>query len=203
MSLGGKQYAFVLTFFLGYSLNSKAYHVFTKRTLVFEESTHVVFDDNLILRKDTCDDDDDVAILNANDGERQSSKVDEVLSKEEPQDPPLEALPDMSLKEMEVTYLRESELVPQGYTEEDETDFDETCAPVARTEAIRILLAFGYFHEFKNFQMDVFYVEQPPGVFLIKCDNTIFYSNARCNLNEAKTKTIAIESYLMGKIFSS
>ena len=35
--------------FLGYSLTSKAYRVFNKRTLVVEESIHVSFDDNMPL----------------------------------------------------------------------------------------------------------------------------------------------------------
>ncbi|KAK8559115.1 hypothetical protein V6N13_098709 [Hibiscus sabdariffa] len=52
------------------------------------EYIHVVFDDNLLPRKDSCDDDDDVGILKANDGE-QSSQVDEMPTKEETQDPPL------------------------------------------------------------------------------------------------------------------
>jgi hypothetical protein len=54
-------------------------------------------------------------------------------------------------------------------------DFGETYAPVARLEAIRILLAFSTHHNFKLHQMDVksaflngpiseeVYVEQPPG----------------------------------------
>ncbi|KAK8608159.1 hypothetical protein V6N13_023590 [Hibiscus sabdariffa] len=91
--------------FLGYSLSSKAYRVFNKRTLVVEESIHVVFDDNLLPRKDSCDD-DDVGILEANGGE-QSSKVDETPTKEETQDPPLEALNNISLEEREVSYPRE------------------------------------------------------------------------------------------------
>jgi hypothetical protein len=52
---------------------------------------------------------------------------------------------------------------------------DETCAPVARLESIRILLAYATYHGFKLYQMDVksaflngpikeeVYVEQPPG----------------------------------------
>ena len=51
----------------------------------------------------------------------------------------------------------------------------ETYAPVARLEAIRMLMAFAYFKNFKLFPMDVksaflngfineeVYVEQPPG----------------------------------------
>jgi hypothetical protein len=55
-------------------------------------------------------------------------------------------------------------------------DFEETFAPVARLEAIRMLLAFTAHHEFKLYQMDVkstflngpiqelVFVEQPPGL---------------------------------------
>jgi hypothetical protein len=54
-------------------------------------------------------------------------------------------------------------------------DFDETFAPVARLESIRILLAYATHHDFKLYQMDVnsaflnepikeeVYVEQPSG----------------------------------------
>ena len=66
-------------------------------------------------------------------------------------------------------------LVAQGYSQEEGIDFEETFAPVARLEAIRILLAFAVSHSVKLFQMDVksaflngfikeeVYVEQPPG----------------------------------------
>ena len=65
-------------------------------------------------------------------------------------------------------------LVAQGYCQEEGIDFDETFAPVARLEAIRILLAFSNHNNFKLYQMDVksvflngfikedVYVEQPP-----------------------------------------
>ena len=46
-------------------------------------------------------------------------------------------------------------LVAQGYNQEEGIDFEETFAPVARLEAIRILLAFACFHNFKLYQMDV------------------------------------------------
>ncbi|KAK8701802.1 hypothetical protein V6N13_020180 [Hibiscus sabdariffa] len=200
---------------------------------------HVVFDDNLLSRKGSCYD-DDVGILQSNGGEP-SSKVDEMPTKEEAQDPPLEALKDMSLEERGVSYPRElnyvkggeilgdpskvvttraslkntchrvafisckepknikealnddywilvmqeelnqfdrskvwtlverpndkstigtkwvfrnkldesgnivrnkARLVAQGYTQEDGIDFDETYVPIARMEAIRMLLAF-------------------------------------------------------------
>ena len=66
-------------------------------------------------------------------------------------------------------------LVVKGYAQEEGIDFDETFAPVARLESIRMFLAFACFKNFKLFQMDVksaflngfidqeVYVDQPPG----------------------------------------
>ena len=65
-------------------------------------------------------------------------------------------------------------LVAQGYTQVEGLDFGETYSPVARLEAIRILLAYACAHDIKLYQMDVksaflngcinklVYVEQPP-----------------------------------------
>jgi hypothetical protein len=64
-------------------------------------------------------------------------------------------------------------LVAQGYTQVEGLDFDETFAPVARLEAIWILLAYATSHNIKLYQMDVesaflngkinelVYIEQP------------------------------------------
>jgi hypothetical protein len=66
-------------------------------------------------------------------------------------------------------------LVAQGFSQVEGLDFEETFAPVARLEAIMILLAFTAFKGFKPYQMDVksvflngviheeVYVRQPPG----------------------------------------
>ena len=66
-------------------------------------------------------------------------------------------------------------MVAQGYTQVEGLNFGEIYAPVARLEAIRILLAYAYAHNIKLYQMDVksaflngyineeVYVEQPPG----------------------------------------
>ena len=43
----------------------------------------------------------------------------------------------------------------QGYTQVEGIDFEETFAPVARLEAIRITLAYASFKNFKLLQMDV------------------------------------------------
>ncbi|KAD4586555.1 hypothetical protein E3N88_24156 [Mikania micrantha] len=66
-------------------------------------------------------------------------------------------------------------LVVQGFCQEEGIDYDETFAPVARLEAIRLFLAYAALHKLKVFQMDVksaflygkikeeVYVCQPPG----------------------------------------
>jgi hypothetical protein len=46
-------------------------------------------------------------------------------------------------------------LVAQEYSQVEGLDFGETFAPVARLEAIRILLAFATSKGFKHYQMDV------------------------------------------------
>ena len=66
-------------------------------------------------------------------------------------------------------------LVAQGYSQMEGVDYDETFAPVARMESIRILLALACHLRFKLYQMDVkttflkgllkedIYVAQPKG----------------------------------------
>ena len=46
-------------------------------------------------------------------------------------------------------------LVAQGYNQEEGINFDETFSPIARIEAIRLLLSFACHMNFKLFQMDV------------------------------------------------
>ena len=46
-------------------------------------------------------------------------------------------------------------LVAQGYCQEEGIDYEETFAPVARLEAIRILLTFASYQNFILYQMDV------------------------------------------------
>ena len=46
-------------------------------------------------------------------------------------------------------------LVAQGFCQKEGIDYEETFAPVARLEVIRIFLAFAASKGFKVFQMDV------------------------------------------------
>ncbi|WVZ94145.1 LOW QUALITY PROTEIN: hypothetical protein U9M48_040076 [Paspalum notatum var. saurae] len=73
--------------------------------------------------------------------------------------------------EKSIVVRNKARLVAQGYIQVEGLDFGETFSPVARLEAIRILLVFACAHNIKLFQMDCFlngkiselvYVEQPP-----------------------------------------
>ncbi|GJZ23789.1 retrovirus-related pol polyprotein from transposon TNT 1-94 [Tanacetum coccineum] len=74
-----------------------------------------------------------------------------------------------------IVIKNKARLVAQGYNQQEGIDYDETFAPVARLEAIRIFLAFATYMNFIVYQMDVksaflngklkeeVYVKQPPG----------------------------------------
>ncbi|GJY64603.1 retrovirus-related pol polyprotein from transposon TNT 1-94 [Tanacetum coccineum] len=90
------------------------------------------------------------------------------------------------LDENGVVSRNKARLVAQGYNQQEGIDFDETYAPVARLESIRILLAYACAHDFKLFQMDVksaflngfineeVYVAQPPGFIDFEKPNHVF-----------------------------
>ncbi|GJW86362.1 retrovirus-related pol polyprotein from transposon TNT 1-94 [Tanacetum coccineum] len=59
------------------------------------------------------------------------------------------------LDENGIVSQNKARLVAQGYNQQEGIDYDETYAPVARLESIRILLAYAYALDFKLFQMDV------------------------------------------------
>ncbi|GJY12513.1 retrovirus-related pol polyprotein from transposon TNT 1-94 [Tanacetum coccineum] len=54
-----------------------------------------------------------------------------------------------------VVFINKARLVAQGYNQQEGIYFDETYAPVARLESIRIFLAYACTHDFKLYQMDV------------------------------------------------
>ncbi|GJR93765.1 retrovirus-related pol polyprotein from transposon TNT 1-94 [Tanacetum coccineum] len=59
------------------------------------------------------------------------------------------------LDENGVVSRNKARLVAQNYNQQESIDYDETYAPVARLEYIRILLAYAYALDFKLFQMDI------------------------------------------------
>jgi hypothetical protein len=88
--------------------------------------------------------------------------------------------------------------VAKGYAQVAGLDFEETFAPVARLESIRILLAYAAHHSFRLFQMDVnsaflsgpikeeVYVEQPPDFKDDRYPNHVFkLSKALYGLKQA------------------
>jgi hypothetical protein len=76
-------------------------------------------------------------------------------------------------------------------------DFDETSAPVARLESIRMLLAYATHHGFKLYQMDIkstflngpikeeVYVEQPP-ILKVKDILTMYINSIRRSMGLSK-----------------
>ena len=54
-----------------------------------------------------------------------------------------------------VIVRNKARLVAKGFSQVEGLDFGETFAPIARLEAIRILLAYASHHEMKLYQMDV------------------------------------------------
>jgi len=59
------------------------------------------------------------------------------------------------LDDIGVITRNKARLVTKGYNQEEGIDYDETFAPVARLEVVRLLLAFACMNGFKLFQMDV------------------------------------------------
>ena len=70
---------------------------------------------------------------------------------------------------------KKARLVAQGYNQQEDIDYTETFAPVARLEEIRLLLSYAVDHDIILYQMDVksaflngvigeeVFVKQPPG----------------------------------------
>ena len=253
--------------FLGYSLQSKAYRIYNKRTMNIEESIHVTFDESnaILSRKNMLDDiADSLEHMNiheqdskGNDKGNNEDPPEEVKSNDElprewkaSRDHPLDniigdiskgvttrhSLKDLcnnmafvsmiepknikeaivddnwiiamqeelnqfernnvwklvekpenypvigtkwvfrnKLDEHGIIIRNKARLVAKGYNQEEGIDYEETYAPVARLEAIRMLMAYASIMDFKLYQMDVksaflngliqeeVYVEQPPG----------------------------------------
>jgi len=59
------------------------------------------------------------------------------------------------LDENDIVIRNKARLVAKGYNQENGINYEETYAPVARLEAIRMLLAFASIRDFKLYQMDV------------------------------------------------
>ncbi|GJU38460.1 retrovirus-related pol polyprotein from transposon TNT 1-94, partial [Tanacetum coccineum] len=118
-----------------------------------------------------------------NDIEDETLEIDEVVNIKESRNHPLEnVIGNLNqrtlrnkLDKNDVVSRNKARLVAQGYNQQEGIDYDETYAPVARLESIRIFLAYAYALDLKLFQMDVksaflnglineeVYVAQPSG----------------------------------------
>nr|GEU37494.1 retrovirus-related Pol polyprotein from transposon TNT 1-94 [Tanacetum cinerariifolium] len=90
------------------------------------------------------------------------------------------------LDENGIISRNKARLVAQGYNQQEGIDYNETYAPVARLESIRILLAYACALDFKLFQMDVksaflndfineeVYIAQPPGFTDFEKSNHVY-----------------------------
>ena len=97
-------------------------------------------------------------------------------------------------------------LVAKGFSQVERLDFGETFAPVARLEAIRILLAYASHHEMKLYQMDVksaflngfinelVYVDQPPGFEDPRYPNHV-YSCPRHYMGLSKPQELGMSAF--------
>ncbi|KAI3790995.1 hypothetical protein L2E82_04493 [Cichorium intybus] len=129
-----------------------------------------------------------------------------------------------------VVCRNKARLVVKGYSQQEGIDYDETYAPVARIEAIRIFLAYAAHKNFKVFQMDVkcaflhgeldreVYIQQPPGfedpnfphhsfklqkaVYGLKQAPRAWYATLSTFLEESGFKRGSIDQTLFRKIFN-
>ncbi|GJS66135.1 retrovirus-related pol polyprotein from transposon TNT 1-94 [Tanacetum coccineum] len=187
-----------------YSQNSKAYIILNKHTRKIKESLNVTFDETPPPSKtsplvdDDLDEEEAIKVAEKkileNDIEDETLEIDEIVNIKESRNHSLEnvignlnqrTLRNMTiigtkwvfrnkLDENGIVSRNKARLVAQGYNEQEGIDCDETYAPVARLESIRILLAYACALDFKLFQMDVksaflngfineeVYVAQPP-----------------------------------------
>uniref|UniRef100_A0A151UDE9 Copia protein n=1 Tax=Cajanus cajan TaxID=3821 RepID=A0A151UDE9_CAJCA len=124
------------------------------------------------------------------------------------------------LDESGIIIRNKARLVAKGYNQEEGIDYDETFTPVARIEAIRLLLAYASIMNFKLYQMDVksaflngfiqeeVYVEQPPGFVDFRYPNHVYkVKKALYGLKQAPrswydrlSKFLIENDYVRGKV---
>ena len=120
------------------------------------------------------------------------------------------------MNEEGIVKRNKARLVAQGYRQEEGIDYDETFAPVARLEAIRLFLAFASYKRMKVFQMDVksaflngvlnekVYVSQPPGFEHPKFPDHVYkLDKALYGLKQAPRAWYeTLSKFLLGKGFT-
>ncbi|GKC08769.1 putative ribonuclease H-like domain-containing protein [Tanacetum coccineum] len=124
-------------FFVGYSLNSKAFKVFNSRTRMVEENLHIRFNEST---------------PNVVDSTQASDNACQARKETEPEGPKKEFMHERSSwieltiegdsiiqDERGIVVRNKARLVAQGYTQEEGIEYDEAFAHVARIENLKIL----------------------------------------------------------------
>ena len=120
------------------------------------------------------------------------------------------------MNEQGVIIRNKTRLVAKGYNQEKGIHYDQTFSPVERLEAIRMLLVFTSFMDFKLFKMDVksaflngfieeeVYIDQPPGFENSEFPNHVFkLSKALYGLKQAPRAWYErLSNFLLEKDFS-
>ncbi|GJS88039.1 retrovirus-related pol polyprotein from transposon TNT 1-94 [Tanacetum coccineum] len=129
--------------------------------------------------------------------------------------------------ELGTVIRNKARVVAQGFSQEEGIDYDETFAPVAKMEAIRIFIAFATYMNFILYQMDVkssflnrklkeeFYVKQPHGFenskfpdYVCKLDKAFYglkqsprawYMKGKLVFKSAKKQQLVAMSYAEAK----
>nr|GEY47212.1 retrovirus-related Pol polyprotein from transposon TNT 1-94 [Tanacetum cinerariifolium] len=173
------------TFQRSYSQNSKAYIILNKHTRKIKESLNVTFDETPPPSKtsplvdDDLDEEEAIKISEKKNIENviedETLEIDEIVNIKDSRNHPLENvignLIQRTLRNIKIIGTKwvfrnkfdesgvvsrnKARLVAQGYNQHEGIYYDETYAPVARLESIRILLAYACALDFKLFQMNV------------------------------------------------
>ncbi|GJV77249.1 retrovirus-related pol polyprotein from transposon TNT 1-94 [Tanacetum coccineum] len=113
------------------------------------------------------------------------------------------------LDENGIVSQNKARLVAQGYNQQEGIDYDETYAPVARLESIRILLAYAYALDFKLFQMDVKsaffngFINEEKALYGLKQAPKAWYDRLKAFLIKHEYKMGMVDNTLLTKKKSS
>nr|GEY90154.1 retrovirus-related Pol polyprotein from transposon TNT 1-94 [Tanacetum cinerariifolium] len=142
-------------FFLSYSSVAKAFRVFNIRRQEIEEIVHVTFSEGDEAISQTSIKDDAIN-FNENRWSREKHiELVHIIGE------PLAGITTRSkiwknkIDEKGVVTKNKARLVAQRYNQQEGIDYEETFAPIARLEAIRIFLAYAAYMGFMVYQMDV------------------------------------------------
>nr|GEV08030.1 retrotransposon protein, putative, Ty1-copia subclass [Tanacetum cinerariifolium] len=140
--------------FVGYSKESAAFRIYNKRTRKIHESVNVNFDEISEMAFKQFSLEPGLSNLNET-GKSSNSPVSNFLDLKVN----LLSKPKWIFKnkknESSLVIRNKARLVAVGYSQQEGIDYDETFAPVARIEAIRMLLAYAAHKDFIVFQMNV------------------------------------------------